>query len=47
MATKPSLKNEGYEGGNRLKADDIQMSVGNVTSKPYPRAQDQRGQDSR
>lgn len=30
------LKNAGYEGGNRLKADDLAVSVNAVRSKPYP-----------
>ena len=29
------LKNAGYEGGNRLKADDLAVSVNAVRSKPY------------
>lgn len=30
------IKNSGYEGGNRLKADDLAVSVNAVRSKPYP-----------
>lgn len=29
------LKNEGYEGGNRLKTDDLAVSVNAIRSKPY------------
>lgn len=30
------IKNSGYEGGNRLKVDDLAVSVNAVRSKPYP-----------
>ena len=29
------LKNEGYEGGNKMKVSDFNASVGNVTTRPY------------
>ena len=29
------LKNEGYEGGNRMKVDDLAVSVNAIRSKPY------------
>lgn len=32
---KVSLKDEGYDGGNRLTADDVDMSVGSIRNKPY------------
>ena len=30
------IKNSGYDGGNRLKTDDLAVSVNAVRSKPYP-----------
>jgi hypothetical protein len=30
------LKNEGYQGGNRSKANDVNMSVGNISRDDYP-----------
>lgn len=30
------IKNSGYDGGNRLKANDINMSVGNISRDNYP-----------
>jgi len=30
------LKNEGYQGGNRRKANDVNMSVGNISRENYP-----------
>jgi len=30
------IKNSGYQGGNRLKANDINMSVGNISRDDYP-----------
>jgi hypothetical protein len=30
------LKNEGYQGGNRMKANDVKMSVGNINRDDYP-----------
>lgn len=32
---KVSLKNDGYDGGNRLTTNDLAVSVGAVRSKPY------------
>ena len=29
------LKNNGYQGGNRLTANDVNMSVGNISRDPY------------
>lgn len=29
------LKNEGYEGGNRMKVSELNASVGNLTTRPY------------
>jgi hypothetical protein len=30
------IKNSGYDGGNRLKANDVNMSVGNISRNDYP-----------
>jgi hypothetical protein len=30
------IKNSGYQGGNRLKANDVNMSVGNISRDDYP-----------
>ena len=30
------LRNEGYEGGNRMKVSDLRASVGNLNTQPYP-----------
>jgi hypothetical protein len=30
------IKNSGYQGGNRLKANDVNMSVGNISRNDYP-----------
>jgi len=30
------LRNEGYQGGNRMKANDVKMSVGNINRDDYP-----------
>jgi hypothetical protein len=30
------IKNSGYQGGNRLKANDVNMSVGNISRFDYP-----------
>ena len=30
------IKNSGYQGGNRMKANDINMSVGNISRNDYP-----------
>lgn len=30
------IKNNGYDGGNRLKASDVNMSVGNISRDDYP-----------
>lgn len=30
------IRNSGYMGGNRLKASDINMSVGNIQKSNYP-----------
>jgi hypothetical protein len=30
------IKNSGYDGGNRLKANDVNMSVGNISRNNYP-----------
>jgi len=32
---KVSLKNEGYEGGDRMTTDALNMSVGNIRNKSY------------
>lgn len=29
------IKNNGYDGGNRLTANDVNMSVGNISRDPY------------
>ena len=29
------IKNSGYNGGNRLTANDVNMSVGNISRDPY------------
>ena len=29
------IKNNGYNGGNRLTANDVNMSVGNISRDPY------------
>jgi hypothetical protein len=29
------IKNSGYQGGNRMKANDVNMSVGNISRDPY------------
>jgi hypothetical protein len=29
------IKNNGYDGGNRLTAGDVNMSVGNISRYPY------------
>ena len=29
------IKNSGYQGGNRLTAGDVDMSVGNISRYPY------------
>jgi len=29
------IKNSGYDGGNRLTANDVNMSVGNISRDPY------------
>ena len=29
------IKNSGYQGGNRLTANDVNMSVGNISGDPY------------
>jgi hypothetical protein len=31
-----NIKNSGYQGGNRLKANDVNMSVGNISRDDYP-----------
>ena len=38
MDGKPGvdLKNAGYDGGNQLKAGDINMSIGAITRRKYP-----------
>lgn len=33
--TGVDIKNSGYEGGNRLKANDINMSVGNINRDAF------------
>ena len=33
-----SLKNSGYEGGNRLTLDEMNMTIDGVRSKPYAEA---------
>ena len=30
------IKNSGYNGGNRMKASDVNMSVGNISRDDYP-----------
>ncbi len=30
------IKNSGYQGGSRLKANDVNMSVGNISRFDYP-----------
>jgi hypothetical protein len=30
------IKNNGYDGGNRMKANDVNMSVGNISRDDYP-----------
>jgi hypothetical protein len=30
------IKNSGYQGGNRMKANDVNMSVGNISRSDYP-----------
>jgi hypothetical protein len=30
------IKNSGYQGGNRMKANDVNMSVGNISRNDYP-----------
>jgi hypothetical protein len=32
---KVDIKNSGYDGGNRLTAGDVDMSVGNISRYPY------------
>jgi hypothetical protein len=29
------IKNSGYDGGNRFTANDVNMSVGNISRNPY------------
>ena len=29
------IKNSGYQGGNRFTANDVNMSVGNISRDPY------------
>jgi hypothetical protein len=29
------IKNSGYNGGNRFTANDVNMSVGNISRDPY------------
>jgi hypothetical protein len=29
------IKNSGYQGGNRMKANDVNMSVGNISRDDY------------
>ena len=29
------IKNNGYQGGNRFTANDVNMSVGNISRDPY------------
>jgi hypothetical protein len=29
------IKNSGYDGGNRFTANDVNMSVGNISRDPY------------
>jgi len=29
------IRNSGYQGGSRLKANDVNMSVGNISRDPY------------
>ena len=35
---KVSLKENGYEGGNRLTTDDLRMSVGGISNRGYKEA---------
>lgn len=30
------IKNSGYQGGSRMKASDVNMSVGNISRDDYP-----------
>ena len=30
------IKNSGYQGGNRMKANDVNMSVGSISRDDYP-----------
>lgn len=30
------IKNSGYNGGNRMKANDVNMSVGSISRDDYP-----------
>ena len=30
------IKNSGYNGGNRMKANDVNMSVGSISRNDYP-----------
>jgi hypothetical protein len=30
------IKNSGYDGGNRLKASEVDMSIGNINRNNYP-----------
>ena len=30
------ITNSGYQGGNRMKANDVNMSVGNISRNDYP-----------
>jgi hypothetical protein len=34
-AAKVDIKNNGYDGGNRLTANDVNMSVGNISRDAY------------
>jgi hypothetical protein len=33
---KVDIKNSGYDGGNRYRANDVNMSVGNIQRNDYP-----------
>jgi hypothetical protein len=33
---KIDIKNSGYDGGNRLRANDVNMSVGSINRNGYP-----------
>lgn len=33
--TGVDIKNNGYQGGNRFTANDVNMSVGNISRDPY------------